>query len=271
MTANALPRLSAASLEDLDRCKRRFALRYRANRYWPGPQPGDDDPAGTESARTGTLFHRLVQQSALGIDVQGTLDAEGPGLPRLLELWRKFEASPHSRLKQDGWSEAPLHFSYAGVHFVARFDRLSRHPEGWEILDWKTGGITPLKLKTSWQTRLYRFSLAIAGHVYNEGQPIAPEAIKITYWDVNRSRPEPFGYDEATFQEDLRLFSEKALEAALPFDETLSEDPCFPRTKNRATCARCSFDSYCNPVVIEIKPVQLSLPLPTFKLQEFEA
>lgn len=268
MTEVHLPRLSAASLEDLDRCKRRFALRYRANRYWPGPKPGDNDPTSSESERTGYLFHRLVQQHALGLDVQGMLEAEMADLPRLVELWRKFEASPHARLKATSWTEAPLHFNFAGVPFVARFDRLVRQAQGWEILDWKTGGVTPLKLKTSWQTRLYRFSLAIAGHVYHDGQPIKPESITITYWDVNRARSESFGYDEAAYEEDLRLFSLKALEATKPFDERLPGASAFPRTSNRSLCERCSFDSYCNPVQIKAKPVQLSLPLPQFKLQE---
>lgn len=271
MTNVQLPRLSAASLEDLDRCKRRFALRYRANRYWPGPKPGDQDPTSSESERTGYLFHRLVQQHALGLDVQAMLEAEGASLPRLIELWRKFEASPHARLKDPSWTEAPLHFNFSGVPFVARFDRLVRRPDGWEILDWKTGGVTPLKLKTSWQTRLYRFSLAIAGHVYNDGQPIQPEAITITYWDVNRARAESFAYDTAAYQEDLRMFEAKALEATKPFDERLPGASAFPRTPNRSLCERCSFESYCFPALIEAKPVQLSLQLPRFKLQEEDA
>ena len=266
-----VPRLSAASLDDLDRCKRRFALRYRANRYWPGPQPGDLDAKATESERTGFLFHRLVQQHAQGLDVQAILEAEGTEIPRLIELWRKFEASPHARLKEPIFTEAPLHFFHSGIPFVVRFDRLIRHAQSWEILDWKTGGMTPSKLKTSWQTRLYRFSLAIAGHVYNDGQPIPPESIQITYWDVSRSRPETFGYDNTSFEEDKRLFEAKAVEASRPFDETLGEDPNFPRTSKSATCARCSFDSYCNPVVMEVKPVQLALPLPQFKLREEES
>lgn len=259
------PRLSQHSLGDYAECPRRFALKYKASRYWPGPQAADSDPEAAAAIRTGQLFHRMVQQQALGLDVTHVLAAEAERLPRLALLWRMFAASPHARPKGEIFTEAPLHFAFAGAPFMVRFDRLVRDGDTWEILDWKTGKTNRSKLEGSFQTKLYRFALVEAGAVYQDRRAIAPEQVRMTYWDVQRSRPEEFPYDRTSFESDRAEFSQLAQAVLRPFDETFSDDPAFPRTPNRLACERCPFDSYCHPMDRAPKeptaPAQLRLPL----------
>lgn len=268
MTRLETPRISQHSLGDLEDCPRRFALKYKASRYWPGPLPVDSEPEATAAIRTGQLFHRLVQQQALGLDVKGVLAAEAERLPRLGVLWAMYSASPHARPKGEVNTEAPLHFTFAGAPFMVRFDRLVKDGDDWEILDWKTGKTTRSTLEKSFQTRLYRFALVQAGAVYDEGRPIAPERVRMTYWDVQRGRPEEFRYDQATYEADRARFEELAATVLQPFDEGLQDDPRFPRTRSRARCERCSFESYCHPVTYapEAPVAPLQLPLPLFTL-----
>lgn len=269
MTTLDLPRLSAHSLRDLSECKRRFALRYRVNRYWPGPQARDLDLETRRTIRTGQVFHLIVQQHSMGLDVRCVLEAEAENLPKLATLWRMFEASTHARVRDPFWTEAPLHFTFEGIPFLVRFDRLYREGDAWEILDWKTGKEGRAQLERSWQTRLYRFALAEAGQALNAGTPIRPDAIRMTYWDVTRSRPESFDYDGAAFEADRKEFASLAKEAKRPFDEHLPDDPNFPRTSKVQACERCGFNSYCNPALVpspaRTPPTQLKLPVFTLE------
>lgn len=269
-TALELPRISSASLKDWSVCKRRFALRYRVSRYWPGPQARDMDPEASERIRTGQVFHRMVQQHALGLDVTPVLEAERATLSRLEQLWALFARSEHAMPPAASWTEAPLHFQFHGVPFMVRFDRLVKDGASWRILDWKTGKENRATLQASWQTRLYRFALVEAGHVYQQGEPIPPESVRMVYWDVNKGREEAFDYDAATYEADRRTFEQLAGAVLAPFDEALPDDPRFPRPTDRAECARCSFDSYCNPTQASLEKVQGSLTLPTFSLEERE-
>lgn len=248
MSRHDVPRISQHGLGDYTECARRFALKYKASRYWPGPQPADSQAEAEGAIRTGQLFHRMVQQHMLGLDVGTVLAAEAERLPRLALLWRMFAASPHARPKGEVHTEAPLHFTFEGAPFMVRYDRLVRDADGWEILDWKTGKTTRAKLEGSFQTKLYRFALVVAGAVYNDGRPIPPEAVRMTYWDVQRARPEEFAYDRAGFEADRAEFAALARAVLRPFDERLHDDPAFPRTSARLTCERCPFDSYCHPV-----------------------
>lgn len=269
-TALELPRISSASLKDWSLCKRRFALRYRVSRYWPGPQARDLDPEAAERIRTGQVFHRMVQQHALGLDVAPTLSAEAETLPRLEQLWGMFAKSDHAMPPADSWTEAPLHFQFHGVPFMVRFDRLVKDGETWCILDWKTGKENRATLQASWQTRLYRFALVEAGHVYQQGVPVRPEAVRMVYWDVNKGRAEVFDYDAETFAADRAVFEALATEVLAPFDEALPDDPRFPRPAEPAECARCAFDSYCNPTQAQPQQVSSGLTLPNFSLETRE-
>lgn len=261
------PRISQHSLGDYEACKRRFALKYKASRYWPGPRSMDSDPEASAAIRTGQLFHRMVQQHAMGLDVTNMLLAEGDRLPNLQHLWRLYSGSPHARPKGEVFTEAPLHFTFEGAPVMVRFDRLVRDGSGWEILDWKTGKATRARLEASFQTKLYRFALVTAGSVYNEGQPIEPERIRMTYWDVQRGRPEEFPYDRASFEADRAQFTALAQDVLRPFDEGVLDDPHFPRTRARQVCESCPFDSYCHPVATSAPVAAVQLPLPLFTLE----
>ncbi|HEY9899444.1 MAG TPA: PD-(D/E)XK nuclease family protein [Pantanalinema sp.] len=268
MTPLELPRISSASLKDWSVCKRRFALRYRVNRYWPGPQAKDLDPEASERIRTGQVFHRLVQQHALGLDVAPVLEAEAATLSRLAGLWGMFVRSDHAVPPARSWTEAPLHFQFRGVPFMVRYDRLVQDGTAWRILDWKTGKETRAVLQASWQTRLYRFALVEAGHVYNGGEPIPPEAVRMVYWDVNKAQEVAFDYDAASHEADRRAFEQVADAVLAPFDEAAPDDPRFARPTLKSECERCSFDSYCNPTRRPAAAPGAALTLPTFRLED---
>jgi predicted RecB family nuclease len=265
-----LPRISSASLKDWSTCKRRFALRYRVNRYWPGPQARDTDPEAAERIRTGQIFHRMVQQHALGLDVALILAAEQDALSRLAPLWERFARSEHAIPPAESWTEAPLHFQFHHVPFMVRYDRLVKDGDAWRILDWKTGKESRGTLAASWQTRLYRFALVEAGHVYQEGRPITPESVQMVYWDVNKGREEAFAYDATTYDQDRQDFEQFAEAMLAPFDEALADDHRFPRTADRTECGRCAFDSHCNPAQPFPTGELASFPLPSFSLEERE-
>ena len=229
-------RLSAHNLREFDRCPRAFALRYKANRFWPA-----HDPVPSKKMELGQAFHKAVHQKFLG------LDPLIENIPGLEELWQKYNLSAYSRSEenQKSWSEQNLHVTLDGVDFLARYDRLVRLEENWTILDWKTGKVDAPKLAGDWQTKMYPFILAEAGSVLNEGKRIEPSRIRMIYWEGMTGTPfDRFPYDEGKHEILRAEFKEKVRQVSKPFDEENLDDPNFPRKK--AHCKDCGFNSLCN-------------------------
>jgi hypothetical protein len=244
-----MTRLSAHSLAELDRCERKFALRYDQHAFWPGTPPEPEEPPA--ALAMGEAFHLLVQVHALGLDVTpmlGHLPDEGG---RLTQLWQAFLASPHAAppAGERRWTEQALNFFVEGVPASVRYDRLVERDNHWTILDWKTGRVKPETLTASWQTRLYRYALVVAGEPLGAG-PIAPEQVTIVYWEVASGKALALPYSQAEFEADGRELAARARHVRHPFDPTLEDDPHYPA--NRKHCRRCDYFSLCNRAEAEL-------------------
>ncbi len=240
--------LSAHALKTLDKgCLRAFALRHKANRYWPA-----DGPRQGPEAVLGTAFHALVHQHALGLDVGPFVAALAADAPRLPEVWARFEASEHATIPAgaQAWHEQALHFRVAGVAFMARLDRIVLDTGRWRILDWKTGNPDPDKLKRDWQARLYPFALAEAGQALAGGDAVEPGAIELVFWDVVRGLPIPVPYDRAQHEQVRAELERLVARASAPFDLAAADCANFPR--KASACGRCEFNQLCNPRFSEV-------------------
>ncbi|MNR75284.1 PD-(D/E)XK nuclease superfamily protein [compost metagenome] len=259
-TAQDLPRLSAYSLGVFQDCPRKYALRYRQNRYWPAPEGKVQDLDSRKRLERGQRFHALVQAHQEGLPIDSILSVIAAEDEAIAPLWAAFLAHPDSRPEGEVWSEVPLHFFVKDVPVMARFDRIVRHDGHWSILDWKTGGSLDT-LSESWQTKLYPFALAHAGHVLNEGEPIPPEAVTLRYWVWKGDRVEPLSipYSAERYAADLATFEQQAGIVSAPLD-----DANFPgHGPGSRACARCQFLTLCHPMPLP-EPQAPELPLPRF-------
>jgi len=258
--AQDLPRLSAYSLGVYQDCPRKYALRYRQNRYWPAPEGKVQDVDSRKRLERGQRFHALVQAHQEGLPIDPILSAMAAEDEAIASLWAAFLAHADSRPKGEVWSEVPLHFFVKDVPVMARFDRIVRHDGHWTILDWKTGGSLET-LSESWQTKLYPFALAHAGHVLNEGEPLPPEAITLRYWVWKGDRVEPLSisYSAERYASDLATFEQQAGIVSAPLD-----DANFPgHGPGSRACSRCQFLTLCHPMPLP-EPQAPDLPLPRF-------
>lgn len=133
--------------------------------------------------RWGTWFHLLMQQRALGLEMDWRAVAEH-GLEyqlqqcveRLIEaVPERFQPQPHL-----SWQSEHRRTHYVQGHLLTVvYDLLVLEPERAQIFDWKTCSCPqhPEELAQDWQTRLYLFVLA-------ETSKYAPEQISMTYWFV---------------------------------------------------------------------------------------
>lgn len=242
--ADIIPRLSAHSLRQLTSCPRKFALRYKVNRYWPAPEGFQ-----AQSADLGQSFHRLVQQHRLGLDLQATLEHEKKRFPEIEALWNNYLHSQYVT-PEKAWDEQELVFLLEGVPFSVRFDRVIQQGDHWLILDWKTGHADPRRLTDDWQTKLYPFALAEAGHLL-AGEKIAPENIKLVYWIGKTGQELPFAYNTFRYEQDLEVFKQKAREASQPFEAFL---------RKPSHCPECHYRSLCDQNPQDILTITEELP-----------
>jgi hypothetical protein len=258
LSGQDLPRISAYALGVYKDCPRKYALRYRQNRYWPAPEGKGEDQDSRKRLERGQRFHTLVQAHQEGLPVASTLTAMAAADEAIAPLWEAFLAHPDSRPEGEVWSEVSLHFFVKDVPVMARFDRIVRCAGRWIILDWKTGGSLE-SLSESWQTKLYPFALAHAGHVLNEGDTIPPEAITLRYWVWKGSQVEThtWDYTPERYAEDLTAFEKQAEIVSAPLNHAN-----FPgHGPGSRACSRCQFLTLCHPVPLPEPPApELQLP-----------
>ena len=259
-----IPRLSAHSLKQHQLCPRKFALAYKAGRFWPASDRHPEPPDGLDPLALGSAFHQLVQWHQMGLEVDHCLAAWSEAMPPLEGLWQAFLGSPYARIGENEriFTEQTLSFFLAGAPFSARFDRLVQDGDRWTILDWKTGQISPKGLGTSWQTRLYPFALVEAGHVLNGGEAIAPERVRMIYWEVASGRAFPFDYDARRHDSTRRELAALANTLMQDFDPSLPDDPRFPRKTEH--CGVCAYEALCHARSRSLGEPP-TLPLPRFE------
>jgi len=234
-------RFSQSNLEDYEQCRRLFWLRYVRELDWPAPVTVQADMWEAALWR-GQLFHQLVLQDALGLEVSSTV--QGSDDPLLQEWWRNYLLHPPEIPQGQAFSEVELSVPLAAYRLVAKFDQIVfADDERVVILDWKTGRKRPDpdELYASWQSIVYRYVLVEGGDCLYRGMPIAPEKVSLLYWHAGYPHLlKPIGYSQAERDE-----ARQRLEAIADEISSLKDEADFNKTEDEALCRRCEYRSFC--------------------------
>lgn len=130
-------------------------------------------PEVTERQQLGTQFHQLMQQQALGLEIEPFLQVN----PQLQQWFTRYQQNPPPLIVGKQSSEVTLMLPFAGFVLIGVYDLLIEAETEVQIIDWKTYQRTPKRntLQQQWQTKLYPFLLA-------ESRQYPPEQISMTYW-----------------------------------------------------------------------------------------
>ena len=241
---------SQSSLEDFERCRRRFFLRYVEGLEWPARAASGPFEA---SLRQRQRFHRLLRQHFIGVDVEEVIQAEPPG-STIRAWWEAFRRYPPALPAGEKYPEVLLSTPMGEHRLAARFDLLAVGDDGrGRIVDWKTGRPPSRsdELAESWQSVVYLYVLAVAGAPYFGGLPPAPAAIDMLYWLAELpASPILAPYSsEAHARAGRRLSEQIATIAGLPAS---AFEPC----EDQSTCAYCEYQGYCRRGTALLEPDQ---------------
>ncbi len=160
--------LSQGHLQILETCPRKFQSIFLDNLTLPQPS------LASEKQELGKQFHQLMQQQALGLEIQPLLDDS----PKLQGWFQHFQDSPPLLMTGEfRQSEYQCTLPLEGFTLTAVFDLLIQSGDRAQIVDWKTYR-RPLRtqaIQQHWQTRLYLFMAAeVLGY--------ATDRISMMYW-----------------------------------------------------------------------------------------
>lgn len=167
--------LSQAHLQVLETCPRKFQYRFLDGLTLPQPS------LVSEKQVLGTQFHQLMQQRALGLEIQPLLADN----PKLQEWFRHFQEAPPPLLTGFWQSEYQCTLALEEFTLIAVFDLLIQDSTQAQIVDWKTyrRPHRTQRLQQQWQTRLYLFmATEVLGH--------APSQISMMYWFAEKPATE---------------------------------------------------------------------------------
>jgi hypothetical protein len=166
---NNLPpiHLSQAHLQILETCPRKFQYFFLESLMMP--QPSDV----LEKQELGSQFHQLMQQHALGLEIQPFLDNH----PKLQEWFCHFQEAPPPSIAGLRQNEYPCTLTMENSTLTAVFDLLIQGTDEAQVVDWKTYRRPHRSqlLEQHWQTKLYLF---LASEVL--GYP--PDRVSMLYW-----------------------------------------------------------------------------------------
>jgi len=235
---------SQSSLQDYHDCARRFQLRYIEKLQWPAVETAPVMENERRQAE-GQQFHRLVQQTLIGLPIEKMARfVENSGSADLERWWGHFISARSASLAE--LEDAALYPEHSlsvpiGKHrAVAKYDLIAVKNGKVTIYDWKTNHKRP---KNEWmaarlQTRIYQSLLVHAGtHLYNK-QTIEAEQVSMIYWYADfPDEPSIFEYDRVKCENDWtdlgKLISE------------ISARQSFPLTEDDRKCGFCQFRSFC--------------------------
>jgi CRISPR/Cas system-associated exonuclease Cas4 (RecB family) len=234
-----LTTLSQSSLQDYHDCPRRFELRYLEQLSYPAIET---EPAleNEKHQQEGEYFHRLVQQSLIGIPAEqiGRL----ANTPNLQRWWGNFMDFEGLRDLRNLHPEIALSAPLGKFRLLAKYDLIGLAQDGRvAIYDWKTYRKRPKDewLAARWQTRVYRALLVRAGAHLNGGKPFEPEQVEMIYWFSDfPAEPARFPYSAAQYKRDW--------DALTTLEKEITTASTFPLTEDRAKCNYCPYRSYCD-------------------------
>ena len=161
----------------------------------------------------------------------------------LPEWWNHYLNDGPKALPPDQYAEIGLSAPLGDYRLIAQYDLIAVEPgKRAVIVDWKTSQRRTMgtALAGRMQTRVYRYLLARAGHVLNDGRPIRPEQIEMIYWFANfPDEPERLRYSADLYQADEVLFN--GLVAAIEREDREG----FPLTEDVSRCRFCAYRSLC--------------------------
>lgn len=233
-----------SNLQDFQECRKRFQYRYLQKIAWPAIE---SEPAieFERMVQRGTQFHRLAHQRLVGIPEEALVSAIQD--PEIMVWWENFRIFL-ARSGLDGWSilrpEFSLTAAWGHYRLAAKYDLIASRGDGtFLIFDWKTAQhrIAREALSKRIQTRLYPCLLVLAGEGLNQGNPIDPQKVEMTYWYAAfPDQPVRFPYSDLQFEKD-RVFIDRLVDeiASMPEDK-------FFLTSDQNRCAYCRYRSLCN-------------------------
>jgi len=248
MPDNQLNTLSQSSLQDYIDCPRRFQLRYLERLSYPAVE---SEPAleNEKHQQEGEYFHRLVQQSLIGIpDEQIGKLANSANLKR---WWENFLAAQDLRgLKDLGglYTETTLSAPLGNFRLLAKYDLIAIHDGKATIYDWKTYRKRPRNewLTARMQTRVYCALLVHAGAHLNDGKPFEPEQIEMIYWFAEfPDEPARFEYTSTQYKRDWDMLLKLSEEIQSGLRQAQDNASSYPLTDDRQKCVFCTYRSYC--------------------------
>ncbi|AFY71717.1 hypothetical protein Pse7367_3481 [Thalassoporum mexicanum PCC 7367] len=225
-----------------------------------------------EKMQLGQKFHLLMQQHALGLDVeplvvnyqdrklQKWLDCSQEWLAQLQQSIGGDRHSEHRRtLSMPGSMSGSMSESMPGSELdnilaqrperdkaaqvytlTAVYDLVFFADSSALIVDWKTHQkpIPTSQLRASWQTRLYLFLLA-------ETTAYQPDQLKITYWFANKAKATTLGYDAE--QHERTRADLKEILAAIDQAKQTNDFPKIELTSSAVeVCKHCDFAYRCD-------------------------
>ncbi len=229
---------SQSSLQDYADCPRRFQLRYLQQLTWPA---AETEPVEEYEIRQqeGLHFHRMVQQHILGVPAEAL--GKMAMSPDLRRWWQNYLASDLGLGSHTLHTELSLSTPLGDHRLSAKYDLVAVRDGQARILDWKTYARRPREeqIAARWQTRVYRFLLAVGGAALNQGRAFSPDDIEMVYWFAEfPDQPIRLRYDTGQLHRDR-----SALEAIA--NEILS-GRSFPVTDELTMCRFCVYRSYCD-------------------------
>jgi PD-(D/E)XK nuclease superfamily len=166
--------LSQAHFQILETCPRKFQYFFLDSLAMP------QTSTVLEKQELGSQFHQLMQQRALGLEIQPLLDHH----PKLQEWLLRFQDAPPPFISGLHHNEYPCTLTLENFTLIAVFDLLIQGDNQAQVVDWKTYRRPHREqlLKQHWQTRLYLYLVV-------EVLGFTPDQVSMLYWFAE-SNPE---------------------------------------------------------------------------------
>ncbi|HEX2621413.1 MAG TPA: PD-(D/E)XK nuclease family protein, partial [Phototrophicaceae bacterium] len=229
---------SQSSLQDYVDCRRRFELRYIQQLKYPAVEA---EPVAEHERHMelGDEFHRLIHQHQSGVPealLTATIHDE-----MLQKWWNRYLEYGLKGIDGQRYTEVTLSTSISQFRLIAKYDLLAIDPgRRLVIIDWKTSLNQPSseRMLRRLQTIVYRYVLAEAGQILNEGQAVAPEQIEMMYWFTEYPQhPVKIEYDSQEHRE--------AGEYLRDLIEDIKGRSTFELTDDISHCKFCIYRSLC--------------------------
>ncbi|MFW6266205.1 MAG: PD-(D/E)XK nuclease family protein [Halanaerobiales bacterium] len=206
---------SQLALSTYQQCELKFKKRYLDGLYWPADWGEDQEQK--EIVEKGRLFHRLARRyySQGEIIFNTQIDKDLKNWIKRLKTFRPFTE------KDLFYPEHVLRLNKDNIKLLAKYDLLYIDSRSGKMIiyDWKTNKkrLKAEELKNSIQSKVYLYVLAKAGAQYSIENQIAPENIKIIYWNPRYPHDwfeffydrESLKRDEKDIREQIKLIQNK--------------------------------------------------------------